>query len=282
MTNESDASPSDASPAFTVQGTDVFVQGQGAQTLVFIHGWPDTYHLWDGAVSALQSQHRCVRFTFPGFEGPPSGPARSLADITALLLEIVDTASPDQPVTLVLHEWGCIFGYELAARHPTRIARMVGVDIGDYNGRAYLKSLTAKHKLMILAYQLFLAIAWVIGRFASGPLGSAMTRWMARAMRCPIPAEGQHWFMNTPYAMTWFGVGGGLKGAVRFKLRCPLLYIYGEHKPFMFQSPQWLAQCNANPGSKAIGLPCGHWVMVDQAGAFEALLVEWLGSRGDA
>ena len=276
--NPSESKMSDLKPAFTLQGTDVFVEGQGAQTLVFIHGWPDTHRLWDGAVSALQSQHRCVRFTLPGFEGPPSGPARSLADMTALLLEIVDTASPDQPVTLVLHDWGCIFGYELAARHPTRIACLVGVDIGDYNGRAYLKSLTAVQKLMILAYQLWLAKAWVIGRFVNAALGNAMTRWMARVMRCTTPAEHVHWFMNVPYAMAWFGVGGGLRSAARFKVRCPLLYIYGERKPFMFHSLQWLAQCSAVSGSKAVGLPCGHWVMVEQAEAFEALLVEWLGS----
>lgn len=265
---------------FTVQGTDVHVQGQGAQTLVFIHGWPDTCRLWDSAVRALEGEYRCVRFTLPGFEAPTSGRARSLADITALLLAIVDHVSPNQPVTLVLHDWGCIFGYELAARHPQRVARMVGVDIGDYNAKTYLKSISGRQKLMILAYQLFLAKAWLIGRFVSTALGNAMTRWMARSARCPTPNVHVHWYMNAPYAMAWLGLGGGLRGALPVKPHCPVLYVYGQRKPFMFHSPRWLEWCNSSPGSKAVGLPCGHWVMVDQASAFEGLLREWFARIG--
>lgn len=261
---------------FTVQGTDVYVQGQGAQTLVFIHGWPDTHLLWGSAVRALEGEYRCVRFTLPGFEAPAVGRARSLADITALLLAIVDQVSPDQPVTLVLHDWGCIFGYELAARHPQRVARMVGVDIGDYNAKAYLKSVSGRQKLMILVYQLFLAKAWLVGRFVSTALANAMTRWMARSARCPTPSAQIQWYMNAPYAMAWLGLGGGLGRALPVKPHCPVLYVYGQRKPFMFHSPRWLEWCNTNPGSKAVGLPCGHWVMLDQASAFEGLVREWL------
>ena len=33
-----------------------------------VHGWPDTYRLWDGQVEALKDRYRCVRFTLPGFD----------------------------------------------------------------------------------------------------------------------------------------------------------------------------------------------------------------------
>src|SRR5438045_1806199 len=33
-----------------------------------IHGWPDTWRLWDGQVPALSDRYRCVRFTLPGFD----------------------------------------------------------------------------------------------------------------------------------------------------------------------------------------------------------------------
>ena len=58
-----------------VQGTEVWIEGQGAQNILMIHGWPDTHKLWDGTVQALQGQYRCVRFTLPGSEGPTTGPA---------------------------------------------------------------------------------------------------------------------------------------------------------------------------------------------------------------
>ena len=263
-------------PAFVVQGTEVFVQGQGEQTIVMLHGWPDTHRVWDRTVQVLQGQYRCVRFTFPGFEGPSVGAARSLDQITALLLDIVNKASPNQPVTLLLHDWGCFFGYEFAARHPQRVARVVGLDIGDATSPDFIRSLTLSQKLMALFYQIWLAKSWVLGRFVSGAAGDFFTRVMARLMQCPADPKRIRWFMNFPYAMAWFGLGGGLRGAQRFKPHCPMLFVYGKRKPLMFHSPKWLEKLNAIPGSKAVGLPTGHWVMLDQPAELEALVLEWL------
>jgi hypothetical protein len=43
-------------------------------------------------------------------------------------------------------------------------------------------------------------------------------------------------------------------------------------------TPARTAQCNGVPGSNSIDLPCSHRVTVEQASAFEALLVDWLAS----
>jgi cis-3-alkyl-4-acyloxetan-2-one decarboxylase len=257
-------------PPLSVLGTDVFVEGNGPSTIVMLHGWPDTHRLWDGMVEALSPQHRCVRFTMPGFEAPQTGAARSLGDITAQLLAILDAVSPQQPVTLLLHDWGCIFGYELAAQHPQRVARIVAIDIGDYNSGAYLQSLRGIEKLQILSYQLWLALAWGVGRIGATNMANRMTRWMARAARCPTPQADIGWQMNYPYAMAWFGVGGGLRGAAQVQPQCPMFYAYGTRKPFMFQSPRWLERLETAPGSEVHRHACGHWVMVQQAQALQA------------
>ena len=55
-----------------------------------------------------------------------------------------------------------------------------------------------------------------------------------------------------------------------------MLYVYGQRKPFMFHSPQWLERIAALPGSKVLGMRTGHWVMVDAAGEFNAAVREWL------
>jgi pimeloyl-ACP methyl ester carboxylesterase len=109
--------------ALTVQGVDVLIEGERPDALVMIHGWPDTHHLWDSSVQALKPFFRCVRFTLPGYdlEKPPR--ATSLAQMTALLADIVDAVSPARPVHLLLHDWGCVFGYEFAAARPERVAR---------------------------------------------------------------------------------------------------------------------------------------------------------------
>ncbi len=262
-----------------VNGVNVRIEGVGPRTVVMLHGWPDTLHVWDGTVQALRSHHRCVRLTLPGF-GITDGkaPLPTLDEVVASLLAVINAVSPGEPVTLLLHDWGCIFGYELAMRHPEHVAAIVAVDIGDYNAGAYLSSLSVRQKLYIAGYQLWLATAWAVGRYLHGGLADWMTRWMARAMRCPVPADQLHWTMNFPYAMSWFGLRGGLKtGPV--KPRCPVLYVFGERKPFMFHSPRWVHTLRASEDGAAHALRCGHWVMLDQPEAFHALLLRWLAGR---
>jgi pimeloyl-ACP methyl ester carboxylesterase len=263
-------------PTLTVQGIDVFIEGDGPQTVVMIHGWPDTLRLWDATVDALRGQHRCVRFTLPGFDAAHPARATSLADMTALFGAILDAVSPWQPVTLLLHDWGCIFGYEFAARHPNRVARIVAVDIGDHNSDLFARSLTAKAKWQIFGYQLWLALAWQLGRLAKGKWSNRMTHWMAHAIHCRTPPASIRWQMNYPYAMQWFGLLGGFRRAAPVDPACPLLYLYGERKPFMFHSPQWLERIAARPGCAVRGFRCGHWVMVDQPEAFTQCVGDWL------
>jgi hypothetical protein len=81
-----------------------------------------------------------------------------------------------------------------------------------------------------------------------------MTRWMARGMRCRTPQAGIGWSMNYPYAMQWFGLLGGFRGAAPVEPACPLLYLYGERKPFMFHSPQWLEAHGGPARQRGAGL----------------------------
>jgi pimeloyl-ACP methyl ester carboxylesterase len=56
----------------------------------------------------------------------------------------------------------------------------------------------------------------------------------------------------------------------------PLLFVYGERKPFMFHSQAWLERVAAMPGSAVQGLPCGHWVMISRPEAFHTCVRDWL------
>jgi cis-3-alkyl-4-acyloxetan-2-one decarboxylase len=258
-----------------IQGVNVFIEGEGPDTLLMLHGWPDTHHLWDSTVKALKREFRCVRFTLPGFDLAKPPRATSLVQMTALIGDIVDAVSLARPVTLVLHDWGCIFGYEFAARRPEQVARIVAVDIGDYNSGACIRSLSVRAKVLVFAYQFWLAVAWAVG----GAIGNAMTRWMARRSGCRAASSAIGWQMNYPYAMYWFGLLGGFRGAARVAHVCPVLFIYGLHKPFMFQSPDWLARLAASPGCAVQPFPTGHWVMAQQPEAFNRCVAKWLGSR---
>jgi pimeloyl-ACP methyl ester carboxylesterase len=259
-----------------IDGIDVLVEGSGPSTVLMVHGFPDSHRLWDSTVLALHAQHRCVRFTLPGFDLAQGARATSLVQMTQLLAQIVDAVSPNQPVTLLLHDWGCVFGYEFAACHPDRVARVVGVDIGDFSSSALARSLTAKAKWQVFCYQIWLALAYKLGPI-NARWADRMTRGMARSLRCPTPSAAIGWQMNYPYAMQWLGLAGGLGGgAFKGRLDCPMLYIYGARKPFMFHSPDWLARLGQRADCAVQGLPTGHWVMVQQPEAFNQCVSDWL------
>ena len=256
----------------TVQGVDIHCEGDHRASLVMLHGWPDSYRLWDKTVELLKDRYRCVRFTLPGFDVAAPARATSLDDMCALLRSIVDEVSPGVPVTLLLHDWGCVFGYEFEARHPDRVSRIVAVDIGDHNSGALARALSAKQRWQLFGYQIWLALAWKLG----GGMGNWMTRSMARAMGCRTDPSAIGWQMNYPYAMQWLGTLGGLRVAAKVRPACPMLYIYGQRKPFMFHSSGWLAEQAARPGCVVQAFPTGHWVMVQQPVEFARCVRQWL------
>ena len=296
----------------SIDAVDVHVEGSGTEALLMVHGWPDTHRLWDSQVEHLKDRYRCIRFTLPGFDGgcmpapgrfapaprghrrgpfvahgeQPSwgGPAKvaqprrahSLAELVATLRQVVQRTCPGQRVTLLLHDWGCVFGYEFAMRHPELVQRIVGVDIGDAGSRAHGEALPARAKLMVFAYQAWLALAWVIGGHVSARLGDRMTRWMARVLRCRSDPGLIGWHMNYPYFIQWSGAHGSYRRALRFEPSCPMLYLWGRKKPFQFHSARWVEALRAKPGCQALEFDTGHWLMTARPQAFNEAVAAWL------
>jgi pimeloyl-ACP methyl ester carboxylesterase len=71
-------------------------------------------------------------------------------------------------------------------------------------------------------------------------------------------------------------VAGGFGRPRAFVPQVPMLYVFGERKPFAFHSSGWAQRIAALPGSRVIGLPTGHWVMTQRPAQFHAALREWL------
>lgn len=248
-------------------------EGRGARAIVMLQGWPDTYRLWDGQVAVLKERYRCVRFTLPGFDRPNERRAYSIDEVLDTIRGVVEKACPGERVTLLLHDWGCFFGYQFAMRHPELVERVIGVDIGDAGSRQNREELGARGMFIVLAYQMWLALAWRIG----GRIGDGMARWMARMMRCPTDPSTIHAQMGYAYALRWLGVAGGFRGLKVFDPAWPMLYLYGERKPIMFHSRAWAEGLAARPGNRVMGFPTGHWVMIQRPQEFNEAVLAWLG-----
>jgi pimeloyl-ACP methyl ester carboxylesterase len=263
-----------------VAGREVLVEGpadaSARDTIVMLHGWPDTRALWDGVVAALAERHRCVRFTLPGFASGDEYRAYTLDEVTHLVHQVVLDAGGGAPVTILMHDWGCMYGGHFANAHPELVARIAAIDVGDAGSRATRDSLPFKGKAGIVFYQWVLALAWRIGAFAPG-LGNRMARWMAAKMRVPRPPEDIRAAMGYPYWISWTGTHGSHRAVRALKLQWPVFFAWGERKPFWFHSNAWLEKIKALPGGRVMGFPSGHWVMLGKtAEAYHAALADWL------
>lgn len=255
----------------TVGGIDVHVEGDGGETIVMIHGWPDTYRLWDATVEALKGRYQCVRFTLPGFDPGQAARAYTFDELMAFLDEVIERTSPGRKIILLVHDWGCFFGYQFYARHPDKVSRIVGVDIGD--PRSTRRILTGREKLIMVAYQTWNALAWKFG----GGIGTWMTRALAKLGRCPSDRAPMSFRMGYPYWLLWFGGRDSYKQHVRrFEPACPMLFVYGVHKPMRFHSKAWAEELAAKPGNQVVEFDTGHWVMSDQPQRFNQVVAEWL------
>ena len=261
MTTTSDASGA----AFTVEG-------EGPEAVVFIHGWPDTARLWDPQVEALRRTHRCVRFTLPGFEPAPRHTAYGVDEVVDRIRQVVERACPGERVTLLLHDWGCVYGYRFAAAHPHLVARIIGADIGDAGSRRHARELGPAAKAMTVAYHLWLATAWWIG----GPIGRGMARLFARLVGAPAAADEITAEMGYPYAVLWFRVRGGFPRRPPFDPPVPMLFVYGARKPFPFHSRAWADRIASRYGSRVVAMRAGHWMMRTHADEFNAVVAAWL------
>jgi pimeloyl-ACP methyl ester carboxylesterase len=255
----------------SVAGIDVHVDGDGADAIVMVHGWPDTYRLWDAQVDFLKEKYRCIRFTLPGFDGAQPRAIRTVDEVTGLLRQVVEQLAGGRKVTLMAHDWGCIYGYEFYMRNPGLVERIVGVDIGE--ARSLRRELTGRSKFYILFYQVWLALAWKLG----GGAGDWMTRSMARWIRARSDERFISSRMNYPYYLAWFGGAQAFGRQIqRFKPACPMLFIYGARKPFMFHARTWADWLAQQPGSRVEAFDTGHWVMLQQPERFNQVVGDWL------
>ncbi len=92
-----------------------------AETLLFIHGWPDSAALWAQQIPFFVAKgFRCLVVTLPNHDGVGEGWG---ADFDALRQQLEDVVREHVPtrqrVTLFLHDWGCTLGYQLA--HVCRV-----------------------------------------------------------------------------------------------------------------------------------------------------------------
>lgn len=235
----------------TVDGVTVHIDGSADEVIMMIHGWPHDRSLWDAQVAAFSPNYRCVRFSFPsqGAKG-----SHSIDEVARLYADTVNAVNGGRPVILMLSDWGCVFGYQFALRYPELVSSVISVGIGGSSQMTYRASLGWKTRLR-------LAFAHRRLNAASGSSQSARE------------ASSR---LQLPHVVSWLRASSPAAGTLPFKLRWPMLYVYGKRKPFHFHTRSFEAAVQSKPNSKVIAFRSGHWVMREVPDAFNSAVMGWL------
>lgn len=112
-----------------------FAGGNGARTLVLVHGVNDQAGSWVSVVSPLMKDFRIVAIDLPGHgdSAPATGPLPMLLMVKAVGA-IIDRESPERPVIVVGNSMGGWVSMLYAADHPKRVAHLV---LEDASGMAW-------------------------------------------------------------------------------------------------------------------------------------------------
>ena len=128
-----------------IDGASIHVKtkGQGSPVLL-LHGVPDSSEMWREVIDHLSDYYTCYAPDLPGFNLSeiPAGYEFNLQNYGRFIARLLDQLGIDEPVRLVLHDWGGIFGMSFACQYPERVAGIVGGSFpftGQYRWHAWAK-----------------------------------------------------------------------------------------------------------------------------------------------
>lgn len=112
-----------------INGAHIFVNEQGeGEPILMLHGVPDSAEIWNPIIEELKGEYRCLAPDLPGFfrSGIPSDYKFELAHYGQFVNQLIESLEIDEPVTLMIHDWGGIFGMSFACQYPEKVKRIVG------------------------------------------------------------------------------------------------------------------------------------------------------------
>ncbi|MEU9504838.1 alpha/beta hydrolase [Micromonospora sp. NPDC048170] len=127
----------------TVAGQQIFYREAGnpsRPTLVLLHGFPSSSHMFRNLITALADEYHLVAPDHVGFgnsTAPPVGDFDySFERLTEITLGLLDALGIDR-FALYLHDYGAPIGLRIASRHPQRVTALVA-----QSGNAYTEGFT--------------------------------------------------------------------------------------------------------------------------------------------
>lgn len=249
---------------------------EARDTILLIHGFPDSGALWDTTVARLvRSGYRCVVIELPGSDGRVSSEGFGFEKVTEAIHDAVTGAGFDK-VTIVGHDWGTLYTHLLASTYPNMVSRLVFCDVAPTSRPAFLDG------ICMFAYQLYFVVCFYLG----DPIGALGVRLAAFLMGYRARPIGEITTdMLWPYPIM---VSKALRRMISkknenaenfpYKNRTcvPTMFAYGEKKQFYFHDLKFIEEVRSKPCGRVESLESDHWFMKGVPQQWLDILVSWL------
>lgn len=245
-----------------VQNHKVYCErrGEGPPAL-FVHGVPDTADVWSAVIDGVQDRYTCYAADFMGIHRSAENPRfdYSFDGYADWIEALVQALGIDQPVTLVVHDWG-LMGLAWAAKYPQRIARVVITNTAfthlyrwHFWARVWRTPLLGELSMLAMNRWIFaremrrgsrkLSREQVDHAFGGAFARLSSRRVVLRLYRSADPAKLIGWETR-------------LQAVAQ---RVPVQVRWGEHDPYL---PRWVSACFYTEDVEIIP-GCGHWVPLE-------------------
>ncbi len=127
-----------------------YEQGEGEQSVVFMHGIPTSSYLWRNVMSEIAKDNRkAVAFDLPGYglsDAPKNGDY-SYESLYAISAEWLN-ARPEEHFTLVVTDLGSLIGLDWAMKNPHRVDAIVLLEAAFMPANMFLSEVTFTQRSM--------------------------------------------------------------------------------------------------------------------------------------
>jgi pimeloyl-ACP methyl ester carboxylesterase len=212
----------------TVKGLNIFYREAGSQsapTLLLLHGFPTSSHMFRNLIPALADKFHLVAPDYPGF-GHSAMPTVGEFEYTFdHLADVIDAFTGQLGLTrytLYVQDYGAPIGFRLAVKHPERVQGLV-----IQNGNAYEEGIAGEFWTPLKAY-------WRERTEANGAALAKFfdrdaTRWQyTHGVRQAEAISPDNWLVDQAL----------LDRPGNKDIQLQLFYSYGSNPPLY---PQWQA-----------------------------------------
>jgi haloalkane dehalogenase len=253
-----------------------------------LHGNPTSSYLWRNVLPWIDGLGRCVAPDLVGMGSSDAlapGSEYAFAEHAAMLANILRVLGADKRVTLVLHDWGSVLGFDWARRNPERLKGIAYMEaivvplrrIDFADGGEFLDRVRGPEgERLILQDNVF------IEGFLPGGVLRHLEPEEMEAYRRPWREAGERrrpmlsWARHVPLDGEPAAMVEIVEANREWLARSPVPKLLISAKPGQFLTGDALEQCRTWPNQREVPVAGRHFLQEDASDEIGHAIADWL------